>query len=322
MKRLRAIVVTAVVAFGSANVVCGDVLLATFTRPGGGAGGISAFDSTTLQPVNPFLSTFLDSCWLEVVGEDIYASSAAGGLFRIDSTGKVLNSVDRPGLQLAGMAILNGELLVTHTNRDTGLTGIGRFDPLTLASRGSLIDEVATATCWLEEAGGTLYASSPTGALYRYDSNGRLIRSIQQAGMEWGGITIAGGSLLAAFTDAGPGMSGVRRIDPVTLEDQGAFVSFPTNEHSSGPFELIWSSDSLYASFLDGTLARYDATGRLLASYSQPGIEWRGLGVSAAVVPEPSCIMLVAAAAALSVYSRLRRKRSALSDGEAKIDPC
>ncbi len=81
------------------------------------------------QPVNPFLSTFLDSCWLEVVGEDIYASSAAGGLFRIDSTGKVLNSVDRPGLQLAGMAILNGELLVTHTNRDTGLTGIGRFDP-------------------------------------------------------------------------------------------------------------------------------------------------------------------------------------------------
>ncbi len=83
-----------------------------------------------------------------------------------------------------------------------------------------------------------------------------------------------------------------------------------------------WSSDSLYASFLDGTLARYDATGRLLASYSQPGIERRGLGVSAAVVPEPSCIMLVAAAAALSVYSRLHRKRSALSDGEAKIDPC
>jgi hypothetical protein len=210
------------------------------------------------------------------------------------------------------MTFLGDDLLVLFTDPFTGQSDIAVFDPLTLQDQGPLLEQpVGTATCWLEldPTGTRLYASSPDGTLFRFDTSGELLDSVSMPDLEWAGLAFMEDRLLAAYTDRSGRSGGIRMFDPETFDDLGNFLTFPPG-HASGPFELLAANDSLYAAFLDGSIDRYGLRGNLLASIERPGVEWRDLAIAqAAAVPEPSSLVLLGSAAVILCCSA--RARSA-----------
>ena len=163
---------------------------------------------------------------------------------------------------------------------------------------------MATAICWLETALDSVYASSPAGDLLRFGTSGQLLEGISEPGLEWAGLAYADGRLFAAFSDKPGNVGGIRMFAAGSLRDLGNFLTF-TRGDGAGPFELLPANNSIYASFLDGTIARYDLSGNLLASVNVPGLELRGLAIAPAAVPEPATSVMLFMGM-LVIHCRLR----------------
>jgi hypothetical protein len=270
---------------------------------------VASFNADSLLSMgNIPISPALDSCWLESPGESLYASSLSGHLDRFDLlTGRLLASAERRNVQWTGMTFLQNDLLALFTDPSNGMSNVEVLDPSTLQSRGLFLDApVATATCWLETALDSVYASSPAGDLLRFGTSGQLLEGISEPGVAWAGLAFADGRLFAAFTDKSGNSGGIRMFAAGSLRDLGNFLTFPPG-HGAGPFELRPVNNSIYASFLDGTIDRYDLSGNLLASVNSPGLELRGLAIAPAAVPEPAACLLLLMAGVLLTGDRFRR---------------
>jgi hypothetical protein len=292
-----------------ATNVRADVLLAAFSEPSNPRGGIAQLNAMSLEPFQDYpggANGQGDSCWIEpnfnFSVPRLYTSSLNGNLDSFDAfTGRRILGIARTDLKWGGMAQLGDNLLAAYTERASGMSNIRVLNPLTLQDQGPfLLQDTADVICWITNVTGVgIYGSSPEGTIWRFGSAGQILNSISDPAVEWSGLAFAGGRLFASFSNPAAGAGGIRMFEPDSLRDLGNLLTFPPG-HQSGPFELRAANDSLYASFLDGSIERYDLSGRLLASINRQGVEWRGLAFAPTAVPEPTSLALIGSIAMIA----------------------
>jgi hypothetical protein len=301
-----------------ASILAAIGIIGTLVAPAGAADlmvgsptGITYVNPFTLTPTGQSIATPAAPKGITYGNGTVYATFA-DGVRRYSPTGGAPLAYRSTDSQLlwgaldfipAGSGGSAGTLLMGFTNTAApSFTGIDYLDPATLNDTGAAIyTGNPSAIVYAENSIYSGYASS----IRRYSIAGAILgQGSHSTSWHVGPMAWGGGFFFDTFTDTTTPVSayGINFMNPATLADVGKTI--PT---TSMPRGLVYDNNSLYASFANGALVRYDLSGNVLGSTNLGNAG----GGPLAVVPEPSALatLLAATVAAHAFTARLRRTR-------------
>jgi hypothetical protein len=272
-------------------------------------GAIDTFDPTTLAATNQGFFTNAIPSSIAFNGGSIFAVLTGGQLIQYGTNGSI--QVTEGFQPFGSVNAQDGNVLLGSFSgiAADGNNWIAQIDDI--FSNG-LVYNFLGATTALPSA--VAMASGNTYALVgdrieEFDSNQNLVASFGIPSLiTFGSLSEGNGNVYVSMCEFGSPC----RINILLDVENTSFTVLELADTSSLATSILFANNSIYATFADGTISRYDTSGNLEASVADPGAVFTGLAYgdgelfASTEAPEPASGGL-AALGALGLFLYKRR---------------